>query len=193
VSIGGSIEMSWTAEYERKLGEGKPLEAFIAFTKGMNPQARRTPVWLLKLILPRVIGRQKLDQMYQLLAANLRQHREVERLDSSFANYAQVSARTLLMFGGRSPKRVSNSYRQLASVMPAAMLREFPRLDHFGINAGAPQVVGRVVAEFLFEPIATRVMTPRRWEAGFEAQWASETSPAPSMLPAARSVTVSDR
>jgi pimeloyl-ACP methyl ester carboxylesterase len=159
VSIGGSIDMSWTAEYERKLGEEKPLEAFIAFIKRMSPQSRRTPAWLLKLILPRVIGRQKLDRMYQLLAANLREHREVERLDGSFAHYAQVSARTLIMVGGRSPTWARSTCRQLAGVMPAASLREFPRLDHFGITEGAPLVVGRALTEFLLEPSEARVMT----------------------------------
>lgn len=161
VSIGGSIDMSWMAEYEGKLGEGKPLDALITFIKAMNPQSRRTPAWLLKLILPRVIGRQKLAQMYQLLAANLREHREVRRLDSSFANYAQVSARTLLMFGGRSPNRLTSACRRLARVMPAAMSREFPRLDHFGITEGAPRVVGRAVAEFLLEPSDAPVMPPQ--------------------------------
>jgi pimeloyl-ACP methyl ester carboxylesterase len=149
VSIGGSIGMRWAADYERKLQEGKPLEAFIAFVKGMNPQSRHTPAWLLKLILPRAIRRQKWDQMRPLLDANLREHREVARLDGSYANYTQVSAQTLLMFGGKSPKRVTSPYRLLASVMPAATLREFPGLDHFGVNEGAPQLVGRAVREFL--------------------------------------------
>jgi hypothetical protein len=56
---------------------------------------------------------------------------------------------------------VRSSYRQLAGVMPATTLREFPRLDHFGINEGAPQVVGRAVAEFLLESSDARVMTPQ--------------------------------
>jgi pimeloyl-ACP methyl ester carboxylesterase len=149
VSIGASIDMTWTAEYERKLREAKPLEAFIAFIKAMQPQARRTPGWLLKLILPRVLRRKRLDQITALLVANLREHREVERLDNSYANYAQVSARTLLMFGDKSPQRMTGVYRQLASVMPAVTLREFSGLDHFGINEGAPDVVGRALREFL--------------------------------------------
>jgi pimeloyl-ACP methyl ester carboxylesterase len=149
VSIGGSIDMSWMAGYERKLREQKPLEAFIAFIKTMNPQSRHTPDWLLKLILPRVLGRRKWDQMCALLAANLREHQEVARLDNSFANYAQVSAESLLMFGGKSPKRMTSAYRRVTSAMPAATLREFPGLDHFGISEGAPEVVGRAVREFL--------------------------------------------
>jgi pimeloyl-ACP methyl ester carboxylesterase len=149
VSIHGSIDTSWTATYARKLQERKPLEAFIAFIKGTNPQSRYTPVWLLKLILPRALGRRKMDQTCRLLAANLREHLEVERLDSSYANYAKVAARTLLMFGARSPERITRPYRQLVGVMPAATLREFPGLDHFGITEGAPQVVGQAVTAFL--------------------------------------------
>jgi pimeloyl-ACP methyl ester carboxylesterase len=151
VSIDGSIDMTWTGPYRRKLRNGKPLEAFIAFVKCMNPQSQHTPDMLLKFILPRAMGGQKWHKACTLLEANLREHLEVARLDNTYPNYAEVPARTLLMYGAKSPARLTHPYRRLASVMPAATVREFAGLDHFGISEGAPQLVANAVTDFILK------------------------------------------
>ncbi|MEO5952494.1 MAG: alpha/beta hydrolase, partial [Chloroflexia bacterium] len=75
VSINGSISMQWMPAYKRKLAEKKDLDAFVEFSLGTGPErARRTPHWLMKLLLPRFISADEQKAMLGLLRENLREH-----------------------------------------------------------------------------------------------------------------------
>ncbi len=72
VSVDGSIAMGWMAAYQRKLAEGKPLDAFATFSVAAGPtRARKTPIWLMKRLLPLFMGAQRRKQVFELLSANL--------------------------------------------------------------------------------------------------------------------------
>ena len=153
VSIDGSIPMDWMPGYEKKLAEKKYLDAFVEFSLGAGPErARNTPPWLMKLLLPLFLSSHERKLMLGLLPENLREHREVARLDSSYENYREIAADVFLMYGGKSKIAwVQRSMERLAAVLPRSETMEFPKLDHFGIDKKAPREVARAVSDYFLK------------------------------------------
>ena len=150
VSIAGSIPMDWMPAYEQKLGEKKYYDALVAFSLGTGPdRARNTPHWLMKLLLPLFLSARERQQMLGLLRENLREHRELARLDSSYENYREIAADVLLMYGGENRSTwVDQAIEQLATVLPHAETKAFPTLNHFGINKGSPREVAKAIGNY---------------------------------------------
>jgi len=153
VSIDGSIPMGWIPGYEKKLAEKKYLDAFVEFSLGVGPdRARNTPPWLMKLLIPLFLRTHERKLMLSLLSENLREHREVARLDSSSENYREIPADVLLMYGGKSQSNwVDLSMKRLAEILPRSETKEFPRLDHFGIDKKAPREVAEAVCAYFLK------------------------------------------
>ena len=153
VSIDGSIPMDWMPGYEKKLAEKKYLDAFVEFSLGVGPErARNTPPWLMKLLLPLFLSSHERKLMFGLLPENLREHHEVARLDSSYENYREIAADVLLMYGGKSNTTwVDLSMERLAAVLPRSETKEFPKLDHFGIDKKAPREVAEVIGAYFLK------------------------------------------
>ena len=153
VSIDGSISMDWMPGYEKKLAEKKYLDAFVEFSLGVGPErARNTPPWLMKLLLPLFLSSHERKLMLGLLPENLREHHEVARLDSSYENYREIAADVLLMYGGKSNTTwVDLSMERLAVVLPRSETKEFPKLDHFGIDKRAPREVAKAVSVYFLK------------------------------------------
>ena len=153
VSIDRSIPMDWMPAYEQKLAAKKYFDAFVEFSRGTGPdRARKTPHWLMKLLLPLFLRSHDRQQMLSLLPENLREHREVARLDSTYENYREIPADVLLMYGGKSDSRwVDTAMSRLAAVLPHSETREFPTLDHFGIDKKAPREVAAVASEYFLK------------------------------------------
>src|SRR5436853_5315163 len=150
VSLDGSIPMDWMPGYQKKLAEKKYLDAFVEFSLGVGPdRARNTPAWLMKLLLPLFLRSHERKLMLGLLPENLREHHEVARLDSSYENYREIAADVLLMYGGKSNTTwVDLSMERLAAVLPRSETKEFPKLDHFGIDKKAPREVAKAVSVY---------------------------------------------
>jgi len=150
VSIDRSIPMDWMPGYEKKLAKGKYFDAFVEFTRGTGPaRARKAPRWLMKILLRFFLSSHERRQMLGLLPENLREHREVARLDSSYENYREIPAGVLLMYGGKSDSTwVDTAMERLAAVLPHSETKEFPTLDHFGIDKKAPGEVAAAVSEY---------------------------------------------
>jgi pimeloyl-ACP methyl ester carboxylesterase len=157
VSLDGSIPMDWMPGYEKKLAEKKSLDAFVEFSLGVGPErARNTPPWLMKLLLPLFLSSHERKLMLGLLPENLREHQEVARLDSSSENYREIAADVFLMYGGKSNTTwVDLAMERLAVVLPRSETKEFPKLDHFGIDKKAPREVARAVCAYFLKEQAT--------------------------------------
>src|SRR6266487_4173846 len=150
VSIGGSIPMDWMPRYEKKLAERKYLDAFVEYSLGTGPdRTRNTPHWLMKLLLPLFLSAQDRKQMLSLLPENLHEHQEIARLDSRYETYRDITADVLLMHGGRTHITwVNLAMERLAVVLPHAETKEFPTLNHFGIDKKAPREVAKAVSDY---------------------------------------------
>jgi pimeloyl-ACP methyl ester carboxylesterase len=150
VSIDGSIRMDWMPRYEQELAQKRYLDALVEFSRGTGPdRGRNTPRWLMKLLLPLFLTAAERERMLALLSENLREHREIAHLDSHHERYRDISADVLLMYGGKSGIAwVPLAIERLLAVLPRAATREFPGLDHFGINKGSPREVARAVGDY---------------------------------------------
>ncbi|WJH36594.1 hypothetical protein N6H14_13095 [Paenibacillus sp. CC-CFT747] len=90
------------------------------------------------------------SEMKTLLPQNLREHREVRRLEGAYAGYRAISAPTLLAYGGKSPSFVPETIRTLHTTLPHAEMLEFPGLEHLSPeNPHDPVAVARQVQRFL--------------------------------------------
>ncbi|WP_126631203.1 alpha/beta fold hydrolase [Dictyobacter alpinus] len=106
----------------------------------------------MKLLLLLFLNVHERKQMLNLLPENLREHQEVARLDSSYEHYQEIPANVLLMYGGKSNSTwVDMSMERLAAVLPRSETKEFPKLDHFGIDKKAPQEVARAVSVYFLK------------------------------------------
>jgi pimeloyl-ACP methyl ester carboxylesterase len=150
VSIDGSIALGWMTTYRRKLAEGKPLDAFAAFSVAAGPtRAQKMPIWLMKWLLPLFIGKDERQQIFDLLPANLNEHRVVGQLDNSYRGYQQIQADVLVMSGGKSGLEwVPRAIAALTSTVPSVAVKKFATLDHFGPDKTAPREVANVVEAF---------------------------------------------
>jgi pimeloyl-ACP methyl ester carboxylesterase len=150
VSINGSIATDWMPAYKNALASHKYLDAFVEFVVGAGPErARTTPRWLMKLILPLIMKPHERQQRLSLLHQNLREHEEVARLDNTYTNYSDIVADVLLLSGGKDAQHwVTLAMKHLAEVLPHSVTKTFPKLDHFGIDQGAPAEVAQVVSNY---------------------------------------------
>jgi len=150
VSVNGSISMDWIPAYKKALANHKYSDAFTEFVMATGPEgARKTPRWLMRLLLPLLMDSKERQQRLSLLPENLREHEEVGRLDNNYRNYRAISAPALLMYGGKADiDWVTPTMNKLAEVLPQSQLTKFPRLDHFGIDKGAPQEVAQAVSDY---------------------------------------------
>lgn len=151
VSIDGSMPTAWMPGYAKKIAEKRNIDALVEFTLAdAPPRIQQTPRWLMKLLLLGLVScSRQYRQMLDLLDQNLREWREIARLDSTCEHYREVGAGVLLMYGGRSDSNaVTLAMERLAAILPHSVTKEFPRLDHFGIERTAPREVAKAVSDF---------------------------------------------
>jgi pimeloyl-ACP methyl ester carboxylesterase len=151
VSVGGSIALGWMADYESMLAQAKPLDAFAIFSVTAGPRhARKTPVWLMKFLLPVILKPADRLQMFDLLPANAREHKVIGQLDDSYRRYQGIEAGVLAMCGGRSDLDwVAPATRALVEALPSVVVHKFPKLDHFGPTKPGLLDVANTVSSFL--------------------------------------------
>ena len=149
ISIEKSLPVGWIARCQSELGQGKDLDAFISFIRGVSPgTSGKMPRWLLKLILPLAIKKDELALKLQLLPGTIREHAEIARRDNTYSDYREISARVLLLYGGR-PKSAKNEQimQKLGGAFQHKELLQFPKLDHIGPEK-KPQEVAEAVTKF---------------------------------------------
>jgi pimeloyl-ACP methyl ester carboxylesterase len=149
VSINGSVSLDWVQRCQDELGRGDGFGAFLTFVRGINPETSgKAPRWLLRLILPRAMGKSELAQKIALLPTTIPEHQEAGRLDNRYGEYAAISADVLLL-AGKDIKRTGagRAGGVLQRELPHASLHEFPSLGHFG-SEDKPDVVAPVVSSF---------------------------------------------
>jgi hypothetical protein len=142
---------AWMPGYAKKLAEKRNVDALVEFTLAdAPPRIQKTPRWLMKLLLLVLVTcSRQYRQMLDLLDQNLREWREIARLDSNCEHYREIAGGVLLMYGGKSDsKAVTLAMERLAAILPHSATKEFPRLDHFGIERTAPREVAKAVTDY---------------------------------------------
>ncbi|MCP9624786.1 alpha/beta hydrolase [Nocardia otitidiscaviarum] len=154
VSVNGSMPSNWIPSYEKYLRQDKPWKAFVQYLRAVGPEGiRRVPKWMLERAMPLAMKAPERDIISSLLWENLREHREVIRLDDTYPHYRDITAEVLLMDGDRDRLARDDADRdRLAEVIPHCVRYTFRGLDHFGIDKNDPALVAATVAEFLDTP-----------------------------------------
>lgn len=151
VSVSGSIPADWTDRARQEVSAGANLEAFVTFARGVSPgQTGRVPRRLLRLILQRAIPRDELRQNLALMPQAISEHTEAGRLDGRLADYGEVAAATLIMYGKNTTGRQAGVLARLAETIPRAETMTFPRLNHF-----APEKKPGTIADAVLRFFAT--------------------------------------
>ncbi|MEV6772238.1 alpha/beta hydrolase [Nocardia sp. NPDC051030] len=150
ISVGGSMPSGWMSAYEEYLEQGKPFDAFVEFVRALGPDnVRKMPRWMFRRMMPMFMKAPEKELVVGQLTENLREHREIVRLDGTLANYAEISAKVLLMDGVKDRRAwTDGDHAQLAAVLADCERQSIPGLDHFGIDKGAPEQVAGLVGEF---------------------------------------------
>ncbi|MGX1809650.1 alpha/beta fold hydrolase [Nocardia sp. NPDC055321] len=150
VSIAGSLPADWMPAFEKYLAEDKPVDAFVEFVRALGPDiVRKMPRWALRRMMPMAMKGPEKDAIFGQLAECLREHREIVRLNDTYANYAEVTAETLLLDGDKDRHAfIEPNHELLASTIPRCERHTIPGVDHFGIDKGDPERVAGVIGEF---------------------------------------------
>lgn len=150
VIVDAAIDMSWAPAYQKYMAKKKYLDAFAVFSIATGPgNAQKTPLWLMKIMLPFFVKKTERMQMYNMLPANLLEHQEVADKNNTYQNYKEVSAMVLLMSGGKSGLGwVDKAIKTLAQVLPASKLMKFTKLDHFGPDKTGPAEIARELKDY---------------------------------------------
>jgi pimeloyl-ACP methyl ester carboxylesterase len=153
VSIDGSMPVNWMPAYEKSLAHGRRVDALVDFTLAdAPPPINRIPRPLMKVVMCLLSIKPQYRQMLDLLPQNLREWKEIGRLDGTCEDYRQIAAGVLLLYGGKSRSRaVDLVAERLPRIVPDCQVRAFPRLDHFGIERAAPHEVAAAVAGYFLK------------------------------------------
>ena len=151
MSIDGSINTDWTAACQEELDQEKYNDAFITFIRGANPATSKVPRWLLKIILWFLMKPDELRQKYAILSTTIAEHVELARLDNTYHNYNEITAKVFLLVGKETqPGSPGWASTKLLPVLQNAKSSSFPKLDHLSPEKN-PTEIAVAVAEF-FQP-----------------------------------------
>jgi pimeloyl-ACP methyl ester carboxylesterase len=150
VDVDGVIEMGWTTDYKKLLAKGQLLTALAVFSKNSGPEkAKKTPLWLMKLMLPLFIDKNRRTQMFSLLQCNLNEHMQVANKNNSYPNYSEINAKVLLMSSGASGLiYVPKAMNALSEVLHSYEVKIFPKLGHFAPDQTAPAEIAQALTAF---------------------------------------------
>ncbi len=148
------MDDAWMHRYEQAMLKNDRHGAFAHFVRGMeHTPLTRLPYWYARLILRLMVRGDHWSKIAQLLPQNLLEHREVQRLSSSYQNYNSINADVLLIQGGKSPDSTKERMEVLNRTIAHSALETVANLDHFGPNNdGGPEKIAQMINNFFLLP-----------------------------------------
>jgi pimeloyl-ACP methyl ester carboxylesterase len=140
VSVDGSVPTAWMTRYRELLDHGDTRGAFACFVRAFGPPAlTRLPSWYVRAVLRLVIRRRRWTERFEpLLLANLVEHDEVAALDGDLDRYRAVTARVLLLAGGRTSASGIAPLARLEQTLQFVDLDILDGLDHVAPDERRP-------------------------------------------------------
>jgi pimeloyl-ACP methyl ester carboxylesterase len=149
---GVSINTDWTwiTEYSSKLENEKYRGAFTSFVRGMgHTPLSKMPKWLAYCILRLAIRGDDWKLKQSLLTSNLREHREVMRLEGTYRQYSHITVPVLLAYGQSSPSFMHQMMKILSGSIQGSQVQVLPKQTHLAPeNGNAPSVVADCLIAF---------------------------------------------
>ena len=156
VSIAGSIPLGWIPRYRALLAAGDTRGAFAAMVRGAGgapPALARMPLWYVKLMLRLFIRGARWRDIDALLEAGVAEHEQIAALDESTVDrYRDVTARVVLLGGGKSPSHLTTTlFQQLTATIPTCTSEIIIGLGHTAPDEKAPDLIAERVRHQLIE------------------------------------------
>jgi len=144
-------DWEWLSEYEEDLDKQDYRGAFTTFVQGASQTfLSRVPKWFAKLNLCIGIRGEHWERISRLLKENLTEHKEVQRLASTYRKYKTIQSDVLLMAGHKSPESTHQTIRELNRTIKCSQMLIIPRLHHLSPENGySPLQVAQHVKTFL--------------------------------------------
>jgi pimeloyl-ACP methyl ester carboxylesterase len=143
VSINGSFDLSFRAEFRSLLTRGKHVRAMALFLHATRliplPWTPYPVCWVLAWLL---VGRR--GEMRDLMSTTAAELDEVALSDGDGSDFATITANTFLVSGTVSPGYLTGVLEQLSAVIPQARHLTLKDADHNAPDESAPE---RIAAE----------------------------------------------
>ncbi len=143
-------DWDWISEYEQAMKQKDFRGAFASFVRGAgHTPLKRMPKWYVKFLLRMMIRGDRWNQIETLLPSNLNEHKEVQRLESTYRNYQVINADLLLISGEKSPESVHQMIRVLDDTISQTQTMMLPNLNHLSPeNENRPVEVAKQIKQY---------------------------------------------
>ncbi len=153
ISINGSLSLDWLPAFEGALARDDSVTAMVTFFKGLHLNwMSRLPAWVLAAFSRLMLHTDDGKEMANLLPTGVWEIKEFQRLEQigcTYERYQDISAKTLLLSGSRSPAYLREVLPVLTRVIADARMMELPGLDHNAPDQNAPELVAAEIHKFL--------------------------------------------
>jgi pimeloyl-ACP methyl ester carboxylesterase len=142
--------MDWVPAFEQAVARKNAARAMALVLKGLrlNWISRALPLWALALLARLLLRGDDGREMMRALSAAVGELRIARQLESQYQRYGNITAKTLLLGGGRSPVFLREVLPILAATILQASLVEFPGFDHNAPDLNAPAVIAEALKAF---------------------------------------------
>jgi pimeloyl-ACP methyl ester carboxylesterase len=143
-------DWNWIAEYEDDMNRKDLRGAFTTFVRGASQTfLSRVPKWFAAFNLRIGIRGEHWNRISKLLPENLKEHREVQRLASTYRKYKAINSDVLFMSGNKSSESVHQMIREMNQTIKRSQMLSIPRLHHLSPENGySPTQVAEPVKAF---------------------------------------------
>lgn len=148
ISINGSFDLSWRAEFGRLLERGKHVRAMALFLHRMGliplPWTPYPVCWMLAVLM---VGRA--SESRALMPTTPAELDEIARFDGDGSAFATITAETLLIAGTKSPPFLTGVIEPLQRIIPDSHTLTLTDADHNAPDENDPERVGTELRRFL--------------------------------------------
>jgi pimeloyl-ACP methyl ester carboxylesterase len=148
VSINGSFELSFGADFRRLLERGKHVRAMALFLHETRliplPWTPYPLCWAFAWLM---VGRH--GEMRDLMPTTPAELEEVARSDGDGSDFATITANTLLVSGSKSPDYMTGVLKPLSAIIPGARHLTLNDADHNAPDESDPDRIAAELRRFL--------------------------------------------
>lgn len=135
----------WLIEYEDAMNKNDLLGAFTYFVKGSGHTIlSKMPDWYARFILWLMVRGNNWENTKKLLPQNLKEHKEIQKLDSTYSKYQKINCKVLLISGKNSPIFIHEMLELLNKTISNSKNVTLEKLDHL-----APENNYKIVAYYV--------------------------------------------
>lgn len=147
------MPMDWTDKFESQLNDKDYVAASVTFIKGMQMGGiiGFIPNPILKIMFKKMAEAkgEEWEKNCKLLSTVPEEIKAGLLTDANFDMFKDITTRTLLMSGTKSPKYLLKAIEKLGSILPNSQSVSFKGLNHNAPDEGAPEEIAKDIINFL--------------------------------------------